>query len=152
MTLNLTYCNSHIKKNALRIIWKSKNLPSNICREDNFMNASWSKEYNCMHDALHRARRVTHNWYILVENRRPCYSRHYPRLEDKFMNINGTCTHRSDIYFDCMMLAFEDFITRHRLKSVQSTSERRQRECQMYVIRRESYPRLEDNVWNSIIP
>ena len=49
------------------------------------------------------------------------------------MNINGTCTHHSDIYFDCMMLAFEDFITRHRLKSVQSTSERQQKECQKYV-------------------
>ena len=87
------------------------------------MNASWTKEYNCMHDALHRTRRIAHNWHILVENRRPCYSRHYPRLEDKFMNLNGTYTHRSDIYFDRMMLAFEDFIRKHRLKSVHSTSE-----------------------------
>ena len=68
------------------------------------------------------------------------------------MNIIGTCTHGSDIYFDSMMLAFEDFITRHRLKSVQSTSESRHIECQKYVIRKGQYPRLEDNVSNSIIP
>ena len=125
VTLNLTYCNSHMKKNPTRIIWKSENLLSDICQENNFMNAFWTNEYNCMHDALHRTRRITHNLYISVENRRPCYSRHYPRLEDKFMNINGTCTHHSDIYFNGMMLAFEDFIKRHRLKSVQSTSESR---------------------------
>ena len=68
------------------------------------------------------------------------------------MNINGTCTHRSDIYIDSMMLAFEDFITRHRLKSVQSTSESRHIECQKYVIHKGQYPQLEDNVSNSIIP
>ena len=82
------------------------------------MNASWTKIYNCIHDAVHRTRRIAHNWHILVENRRRCYSRHYPRLEDKFMNIIGTCTHRSDIYFDNMMLAIEDFIASHRAKSV----------------------------------
>ena len=38
------------------------------------------------------------------------------------MTIIGTCTQCSDIYFDSMMLAFDDFIRRHRLKSVQSTS------------------------------
>ena len=140
VTLNLIYSNSHIKKNPTRIISKSENLLSNICRENNFMNASWTKEYNCMHDALHRTRRITHNWHISVKNRRPCYSRHYPRLEDKFMNIIGTCTHRSDINFDSMMLAFEDFIMKHRLKSVQSTFESRHRECQKYVIRRGQYP------------
>ena len=122
VTLNLTYCNSYMKKTPTKFLWKSENLLSNTCRENNFMNASWSKEYNCMHDALHRTTRITHNWYISVENRRPCYSRHYPQLEDKFMNINGKCTHRSDIYFDRMMLGFEDFIKKHRLKSVQSTS------------------------------
>ena len=37
------------------------------------------------------------------------------------MNIIGTCTQCLDIYFDSMMLAFEDFIRRHCLKSVQST-------------------------------
>ena len=68
------------------------------------------------------------------------------------MNIFGTCTHCSDIYFDSMMLAFEDFIRRHRLKSVQSTSERRHSECQKYVMRRGQYLRLEDNILNSIIP
>ena len=40
------------------------------------------------------------------------------------MNIFGTCTQCSDIYFDSMMSAFDDFIRRHRLKSVQSTSRR----------------------------
>ena len=104
-----------------------------------------------MHDVVHRTRRIAHNWHILVENRRPCYSRHYPRLQDKFMNIIGTCTHRSDIYFDSMMLAFEDFIASHRSKSVQSTSESQHIECQKYVIHRGQYPRLEDNVLNSII-
>ena len=74
-------------------------------------------------DAIHRTRRITHNWHILVNNRRPSYSRHYPRVENKFMNINGTSTHRSDIYFIGMMLAFEDFRRRHCLKSVQSTPE-----------------------------
>ena len=152
MTLNLTYCNLHMKKTPTKFLWKSENLLSNTCRENNFINASWTKEYNCMHDAVHRTRRIAHNWHISVENRRPCYSRHYPRLEDKFMNIIGTCTHRSDIYFDSMMLAFEDFIRRHRLKSVQSTSESRHIECQKYVIRRGQYPQLEDNVSNSIIP
>ena len=152
MTLNLPYCNSHMKKNPTRIISKSENLLSNICRENNFMNASWTKEYNCMHDALHWTRRIAHNWHISVKNRRSCYSRHYPRLEDKFMNIFGTCTHGSDIYFDSMMLAFEDFKRRHRLKSVQSTSKIWHIECLKYVIRRGQYPRLEDNVLNSIIP
>ena len=76
-------------------------------------------------DALHRTRRITHNWHISVENRRPCYSRHYPRVEDNFMNINGTSTHRSDIYFNGMMLAFKDFRRRHHLISVQSTPESR---------------------------
>ena len=68
------------------------------------------------------------------------------------MNIFGTCTHCLDIYFDSMMLAFEDFIRRHRLKSVQSTSERRHGECQKYIIRKGQYPRLEDIISNSIIP
>ena len=44
------------------------------------------------------------------------------------MNIIGTCTQCLDIYFDSMMSAFEDFIRRHRLKSVQSTSGRRHRD------------------------
>ena len=102
-----------------------------------------------MHGAVHWTRGIAHNWHISVENKRPCYSGHYPRLEDKLMNIFGTCTHCSDIYFDNMMLAFEDFIRRHRLKSVQSTSERRHSECQKYVIRRGQYPRLKDNISNS---
>ena len=67
------------------------------------------------------------------------------------MNIIGTCTHRSDIYFDNMMLAIEDFIVSHRAKSVQSTSEIWHIECQKCVICRGQYPRLEDNVSNSII-
>ena len=67
------------------------------------------------------------------------------------MNIIGTCTHRSDIYFDSMMLAFEDFIARQCLKSVQSTSESQHIECQKYIIRRGQYPRLQDNVSNLII-
>ena len=44
------------------------------------------------------------------------------------MTIIGTCTQCSDIYFDSMMSAFDDFIKRHRLKSVQSTSGRRHRD------------------------
>ena len=66
-----------------------------------------------MHGAVHRTRRIAHNWHISVENRRPCYSGHYLRFEDKLMNIFGTCTHCSDIYSNSMMLAFEDFIRRH---------------------------------------
>ena len=141
-----------MKKTPTKFLWKSKNLLSNTCRENNFMNASWTKEYNCMHDAIHRMRRIAHNWHISFENRRPCYSSHFPRLVDKFMNIIGTCTLPSNIYFHSMLLAFEDFITRHRLKSVQSTSKSQHRECQKYVIRRGQYPRLKDNVLNSIIP
>ena len=68
------------------------------------------------------------------------------------MNLIGTCTRRSDIYFDIIMLAFEDFIRRHRLISVQLTFEIRLIECKKYAIRRGQYPRLEDNVSNSIIP
>ena len=44
------------------------------------------------------------------------------------MNIIGTCTQCSDIYFDSMMSAFDDFIRRHCLESVQSTSGRRHRD------------------------
>ena len=44
------------------------------------------------------------------------------------MMIIGTCTQCSDIYFDSMMSAFDDFIRRHRLKSIQSTSGRRHRD------------------------
>ena len=56
------------------------------------------------------------------------------------MNIIGTCPYPSDIYFDSMMLAFEDFIMKNHLKSVQSTSESRHIECQKYVIHRGQYP------------
>ena len=152
VTLNLTYCISHMKKTTTMILWKSENLLSNTCQENNFMNASWTKEYNCMHDAVHRTRRIAHNWHISVKNRRSCYSRHYPQLEDKFMNIIETYLYPFDIYFDSMMLAFEDFIAKHRLKSIQSTSKSRHIECQKYVILRGQYPRLEDNASNSIIP
>ena len=140
VTLTLPSSNSHVKKTRTKFLRKSENLLKITCRKNNFMNASWTKECNCIHDAVHRTRRIAHNWHISVDNRRPCYSRHYPRLKDKFMNIIGTCTHRSDIYFDSMMLAFEDFIARHCLKSVQSTSEIRHIECQKYVIRRGQYP------------
>ena len=67
------------------------------------------------------------------------------------MNIIGTCTQCSDIYFDSMILAIEDFIASHRAKSVRSISEIRHIECQKFVIHRGQYPRLEDNVSNSII-
>ena len=56
------------------------------------------------------------------------------------MNIIGTCTQCSDIYFDSMMLAIEDFIASHRAKSVRSISEIRHIECQKFVIRRGQYP------------
>ena len=118
VTLNLPYYNSHMKKTRTKFLWKSENLLSNTCREDSFMNASWTKEYNCMHDAVHRTRRIAHNWHISVEDWRPCYSRHYPRLEDKFMNLIGTCTHRSNIYFNNMILASQDFIRSYHLISV----------------------------------
>ena len=143
VTLTLPNCNSyesHMKKTRTKFLWKFENLLKITCRENSFMNASQTTIYNCINDAVHRTTRIANNWHILVENRRWCYSSHYPRLEDKFMNIIGTCTHRSDIYFDSMMLAIEDFIASHRAKSVRSISEIRHIECQKFVIRREQYP------------
>ena len=128
MTLTLPYCNSHMKKTCTKLLWKSENLLKITCRKNSFMNASWTREYNRIHDSVHRTRRIAHNWHISVENRRPCWSRHYPRVKDKLMKIIGTCTQCLDINFDSMMSAFDDFIRRHRLKSVWSTSGRRHRD------------------------
>ena len=154
VTLTLPYYNSHMKKTCTKLLWKSENLLKITCRENSFMNASWTREYNCIHDAVYRTRRIAHNWHISAKNRRPCWSKHYPRVEDKLMKIIGTCTQCSDIYFDSMMSAFDDFIRRHRLKSIQSTSGRRHRDSRSasYAGGPGQYPRLEDNVSSSIIP
>ena len=151
VTLTLPNYNSHMKTTRTNFLWKSKNLLKITYRENNFRNASRTTIYNCIHDVVYRTRRIAHNWHISVENRRQCYSSHYPRLEDKFMNIIGTCTQCLDIYFDSMMLAIEDFIASHRAKSVRSISEIQHIECQKFIIRRGQYPRLKDNVSNSII-
>ena len=136
MTLTLPNYNSHMKTTSTKFLWKYENLLKITYLENSFRNASRTMIYNCIHDAVYRTRRIAHNWHISVENRRQCYSSHYPRLEDKFMNIIGTCTQCSDIYFDSMMLAIEDFIASHRAKSVRSIFEIWHIECQKFVIRR----------------
>ena len=52
VTLNLTCCNSHMKKTRTKFLWKSKIMLKITCQKNNFMNASWTKEYNCMHDMM----------------------------------------------------------------------------------------------------
>ena len=64
VTVNLTYCNSQIKKKPRRNIWFSDDAPSNIPREHNFMTASLTREYYYMHNCVTSAET---NYKVMVD-------------------------------------------------------------------------------------
>ena len=68
------------------------------------------------------------------------------------MNIYGTCTYCLDFYFNTMMLAFIDFIGKHRSNLYSQTLKASIRGCPTYLIHRGQLPRLEDNIFKINIP